>query len=89
VRYLGFVETLAVDWYVSLRHPEQPASEIAFLDPRHGSVPAGYASPSRGLLVNIEVPDARQEYERLVNANGLVPVLPLRDEAFGGASVSI
>ena len=39
--------------------------------------------PVRGLLLNVEVPDAAAEHARLVGERGLPERLPLRDEAFG------
>jgi uncharacterized glyoxalase superfamily protein PhnB len=83
IRFFGFEETFAVDWYVSLRHAHRPESELAFLRVDHETVPAGYGAPSRGVLVNFEVEDASSEYARLVDREGLKAVLPLRDEAFG------
>jgi uncharacterized glyoxalase superfamily protein PhnB len=83
VEFFGFEETFANDWYVSLRHGQRSESELAFLRADHQSVPSGYGTPSRGILINLEVEDAAGEYERLVEAAGLEPLLPLRDEAFG------
>jgi hypothetical protein len=80
---LRFEETFATDWYVSLRHVQRPESELAFLHADHQTVPSGFGTPSRGVLINFEVDDAAGEYERLVQTAGLEPVLPLRDEAFG------
>jgi catechol 2,3-dioxygenase-like lactoylglutathione lyase family enzyme len=77
IRFLGFEETFANDWYVSLRNG---ANELAFVDAGHDSIPAGHRAPSRGVLINLEVADAAREYARLA---ALEPLLPLRDEAFG------
>ncbi len=82
-RFLGFEETFSIDWYVSLRHAERRESELAFVRTNHESVPAGYRTSSRGVLINLEVEDATGEYARLVQRAGLEPLLPLRDEAFG------
>jgi catechol 2,3-dioxygenase-like lactoylglutathione lyase family enzyme len=83
VRFFGFEETFSTDWYVSLRHGTRPESEVAFVRATHESIPAGYRAPSRGVLLNLEVDDAAGEYARLVDRDGLEPLLPLRDEAFG------
>ncbi|WP_309102123.1 VOC family protein [Microbacterium sp.] len=77
---LGFVTTFEADWYVSLRFD---GGELAILDHRHETIPAGFRRPVTGLLLNVEVPDATAEHERLVGAMELVERLPLRDEAFG------
>lgn len=82
-RFMGFEETFAMDWYVSLRHAERPTSELAFLQASHETVPSGYAAASRGVLINFEVDDAVAEYARLVGQAGLDALLPLRDEPFG------
>ncbi|APU17957.1 MULTISPECIES: VOC family protein [Actinoalloteichus] len=82
-RWLGFETTFESDWYVSLRRIESPHQELAMLDPRHGSVPAGHREPVRGVLLNFEVTDVDAEHDRLVTRGGLVPVLPLRSEEFG------
>jgi catechol 2,3-dioxygenase-like lactoylglutathione lyase family enzyme len=83
IRYFGFEETFSTDWYVSLRHGTRPESELAFVQASHESIPAEYRTPSRGLLLNLEVDDAAGEYARLVEGSGFEPLLALRDEAFG------
>jgi uncharacterized glyoxalase superfamily protein PhnB len=81
--HMGFEMTFESDWYVSLRHRENPAYEMAVLSPAHATIPEGFRGrSSSGLLLNFEVSDAEAEYERLKEA-GLRIVLPLRDEAFG------
>lgn len=83
VTHLGFEETFASDWYVSLRRPGPPAYELALLDHTHPTVPAGFREPARGLLLNFEVADVNAEWERLVVRAGLEPQLTLRSEDFG------
>ncbi|MDA0565672.1 VOC family protein [Streptomonospora sp. S1-112] len=77
---LGFETTFASDWYVSLRLGD---FELAVLDPAHGTVPEGFGTPARGLLLNLEVDDVDAVHARLTGEHGCVPVLPLRDEPFG------
>jgi catechol 2,3-dioxygenase-like lactoylglutathione lyase family enzyme len=81
VGLLGFAVTFEVDWYVSLRRA--PHHELALVDHRHPTIPAGYRAPVRGLLLNVEVADVDAEWERLVVREGLRPELELRDEPFG------
>jgi catechol 2,3-dioxygenase-like lactoylglutathione lyase family enzyme len=81
--HFGFELTFESDWYVSLRHPESPYFELAFVDHRHETIPAGFRRPAAGLLVNIEVPDVDDVYRRLVDGAGLAVALELRSEAFG------
>lgn len=82
VRHFGFELTFESDWYISLRHSESPQFELAFVDHRHETIPAGFRNPARGLLLNIEVPDVDAVHTRLVEA-GLPVALELRSEAFG------
>ena len=81
VEHFGFEVVFAVDWYVSLRRGRR--HELAFVDATHPTVPAGFRTTARGLLLNVEVPDVDAEYERLVLAGGLRPELDLRTEDFG------
>lgn len=81
--HMGFEKTFESDWYVSLRHRENPAYELAVLSPSHETIPEEFrGGRASGLLLNFEVSDAKAEYERLRGA-GLRIVLPLRDEDFG------
>ena len=82
-RLLGFETTFEADWYVSLRHPEGAGHELALLDHTHPTLPEGYRTPARGLLLNLEVTDVDAEWDRLVRREGLRPVLALREEDFG------
>lgn len=77
---LGFETTFEADWYVSLRFD---GGELAVLDRTHETIPEGYREPVRGLLLNVEVPDATAEHDRMVGELRLPERLGLRDEAFG------
>lgn len=80
--HMGFVPTFESDWYVSLKHRENPAYELAILQRTNQTIPEGFRERSSNLLLNFEVSDAEAEYERLTEA-GLQIVQSLRDEAFG------
>ena len=80
VRLFGFEVTFTADWYVSLRRGDD---ELAVLDASHPTIPDGYRRPVAGLVLNFEVDDVDTEYARLVDGEGLTPVLELRDETFG------
>lgn len=80
--YMGFEKAFESDWYVSLKHRENPAYELAVLQRTHQTIPEGFRERSSGLLLNFEVSDAAAEYERFKEA-GIRIVQPLRDEAFG------
>lgn len=77
---LGFEVTYDSDWYVSLRHGD---AELAILQHDHPSVPDGFGVPAQGVILNVEVEDVAQVHRDLVEARGLEPVMPLRDEDFG------
>ncbi|GAA3624559.1 VOC family protein [Microbacterium awajiense] len=81
VSYFGFEATFLSDWYVSLAR--DPAYELAFLAHDHPTIPEGFGSRVAGVLLNLEVPDATAEYDRLVRGAGLTCPLALRDEPFG------
>ncbi len=82
-RHFGFEDTFISDWYVSLRHSKAPLQELAVLQTGHPTIPEGYSTPCRGIVINVEVEDAEAEYERLACQANLPVVLPLRDEEFG------
>ncbi|MFE5671175.1 VOC family protein [Agromyces sp. NPDC056523] len=79
--HFGFEATFESDWYVSLRHPAT-SSELAILDPTHESMPAGYGTVARGVLVNLELDDVDAVAARL-EAAGVPVVQSLRSEPFG------
>lgn len=71
------------EWYVSLKTDQQPAFELALLDPDHPTVPEAFRGKFKGgLIVNLEVDDVDTEYERLRKI-GLPMHVPLRSEDFG------
>lgn len=79
--HFEFEPTFESGWYVSLARDRW---ELAILDPRHETVPAGYREhTATGVLLNLEVDDVDAEYRRLVVDGSLTPVLPIRSEAFG------
>jgi uncharacterized glyoxalase superfamily protein PhnB len=80
--HLGFRETFRNEWYISLIHEEREDYELAFVLSTHESVPPAIRGESSAVLLNFEVADATQEYERL-QSTGLEIVLALRDEPWG------
>ena len=81
-QYFNFVTAFEADFYVSLRLDSDPPFELGIVDCAHPSVPHGYGKPVEGLLINFEVDDVDEEYQRLTNA-GLPMDLELRDEEWG------
>jgi catechol 2,3-dioxygenase-like lactoylglutathione lyase family enzyme len=81
-RLLGLVPVFEADFYVQLRAPDNPAAQVAFVRRTHPSVPQGYQNRAEGVVVTVEVNDARQLHARAVHLE--VPiVLSLRDEPWG------
>lgn len=76
----GFQTTFESDWYVSLRLGD---FELAVLDHRHETIPAGFRRPSQGVLLNLEVSDVDALHERLAAGHAHRIRLELRDEPFG------
>ncbi|MFJ2669024.1 VOC family protein [Nocardia fluminea] len=84
--WFGFEIVFEADWYVSLRRPgadDEPAYELALLDPAHPTIPAGFGKPVQGVVLNFEVDDVDAEWDRLVETGGLRAELDLRTEDFG------
>lgn len=50
--HFGFTLVFESEWYVSLRN--DPAFELAILDPSHETVPAGFDHAAAGVILNIE-----------------------------------
>ena len=82
-QHFGFEVTFDSDWYVSLKAKGTSSYELALLDPEHPTVPEGFRQRIQGgLLLNFEVDNVDEQYERLCQA-GLPIHLELRSEAFG------
>ncbi len=62
---MGFAKVFESDWYVSLKHRENPAYELAIISHEHETIPEGFRRPTSALLLNFEVPSVESEYERL------------------------
>ncbi len=80
--HFPFTLTFEADWYVSLISTQNPSFQLALLDYRHESVPAGFRQAAQGILLNFEVEDVDVVYERL-KAAGLPMHLALKSEAWG------
>lgn len=80
--HFGFEATFTSDWYMSLRHRENPAYELGLIATGHESIPVTGRDGVSRLLLNIEVEDAAAEAQRLADA-GVTIAQRLRDEPFG------
>ncbi len=76
--HMGFEKVFESDWYVSLKHLENPTYELAILSHDHETIPEGYRRSTSALLLNFEVPSVESEYERL-RAAGVKILQPLED----------
>lgn len=82
--WFDFTTTFEADWYVSLeRRVGDRSFELGLVAADHSTVPAGYRTPARGLLVNMEVDDVDAQWRRLIVDGKLEPALSLRTEDFG------
>ncbi len=76
--HMGFAKVFESDWYVSLKHQENPAYELAIISADHETIPQGFRRSTSALLLNFEVPSVQSEYERLWAA-GVEILQPLED----------
>jgi len=77
---LGLETTFAGGWYESLRAPSGP--ELAAVARDHETVPDAFRAPPAGVIVTVEVDDARAARAR-VTALGAPVERELIDEPFG------
>jgi catechol 2,3-dioxygenase-like lactoylglutathione lyase family enzyme len=82
VAHFNFRSLFTSDWYVHLQMTDKPSVNLAFVLRTHPTVPEGSRKPAAGLLINFEVEDADEIYQRL-KAAGVPILIPLRDEDFG------
>ena len=82
VRHFGFRPLFETEWYVHLQSAEDDHVNLAVMDGSHHTIPAVGRGRVSGLLLNFEVENVDEEYERL-KAAGLPMLLELRDEDFG------
>jgi catechol 2,3-dioxygenase-like lactoylglutathione lyase family enzyme len=83
VQHFGFSVSFEADWYVSLQHSKAAHYELAVIDYQHASVPELGQQPIAGLLLNFEVDDVDQEYERLIIGAHLPLLRDIRSEEWG------
>lgn len=80
--HFGFKPLFTSDWYVHLQQADHPRVNLAFVSRNHETVPEGSRKPAAGMLINFEVENPDEIYDRLRAAD--VQVLrTLRDEDFG------
>ncbi len=80
-RHFDFETTFANEWHVSL---QRDGFELAVLQAGHATIPETYPrATTGGLLINLEVEDVDDAYDRLVGREGLTPLRDIRTEDFG------
>jgi hypothetical protein len=80
----NFEVSFESEWYMSLVYKEGgKSSELAILDYQHETVPLGFRHISSGLIINLEVEDATEIYNKLVVKKEINLVKELKDEDFG------
>ena len=80
--HFDFRSLFTSDWYVHLQQSDNPAINLALVSRTHETVPEESRQAAAGLLINFEVEDPDEVYDRLRAAN--VKILrTLRDEDFG------
>jgi catechol 2,3-dioxygenase-like lactoylglutathione lyase family enzyme len=83
VRWLGFQVVFEASWFVYLAAGGDHPFGLGFMTPDHPSQPPGRdAFNGKGLLLTLQVEDARAEFERLKGA-GLEIAYALHDEPWG------
>ncbi|WP_163583182.1 VOC family protein [Gracilibacillus saliphilus] len=80
--HFGFSVVFDADWYMSLKQ-EETGAELAILQASHETVPSSFGKSVQGLILNFEVDNVDQVYQKLIKEHRLPLHLALRDEAFG------
>ncbi|CAN7403603.1 VOC family protein [Mesorhizobium sp. LjRoot246] len=82
VEHFGFQPLFTSDWYVHLQSVDNKRVNLGIVQGDHETIPEEGRGRTSGLLINFEVRDPDEVYERLVAA-GLPILRSLRDEPFG------
>jgi catechol 2,3-dioxygenase-like lactoylglutathione lyase family enzyme len=82
VRHFRFKPLFASDWYVHLQSAEDRRVNLGIVHGDHETIPPTGRGRASGLLINFEVRNPDEIYER-AKAAGLPILLELRDEDFG------
>jgi catechol 2,3-dioxygenase-like lactoylglutathione lyase family enzyme len=83
VRWFGFRVVFEASWFVYLAATGDHLFGIAFMAPDHPSRPPGPETfNGKGMLLTVQVADARAEFERL-QTGGVAITYSLHDEPWG------
>ncbi|WP_078596116.1 glyoxalase/bleomycin resistance/extradiol dioxygenase family protein [Evansella clarkii] len=79
--YFNFQVVFETDWYVSLK---LQAFELGIVKSCHETIPTAIRNQNtKGLILNIEVENVNDHYNRLIRKSKLPNILPLCNEDFG------
>ncbi|MDV2480844.1 glyoxalase [Methanoculleus sp. Wushi-C6] len=83
VGYFGFEIVFEADWYIQLKHAN--GNELGFMRPDLPNQPEFLhgAYGGRGIIVTYDVADARGEYEKAQQMEGLKIRFPYTEEEWG------
>lgn len=81
IKYFNFSTTFEADWYISLI--DENKNELAILDYRHETIPNGFGAPLSGLLLNVEVDNVDEVYDRFKKYLADRIILDIKSEEFG------
>jgi uncharacterized glyoxalase superfamily protein PhnB len=79
-KFFEFEAVFDAGWYISLKHPK--GQELAFIDVSHESVPPEYQHQAMGFILNIEVDNVEDIYEKFVKEK-LAILTPLETTEYG------
>ncbi|MDR3094331.1 MAG: VOC family protein [Bacteroidales bacterium] len=79
-RFFGFEPVFDAGWYISLKHSK--GQELAFIDASHESVPPEYQHQAAGFILNIEVDNVDDVYEKFVGEKWGI-LVPLETNEYG------
>jgi uncharacterized glyoxalase superfamily protein PhnB len=82
IRHFDFRSVFEADWYVHLQSIHDTTVNLAILKGDHSTIPVTKQAQASGILLNFEVEDADQAFERALKEN-LPILLSLRNEEFG------
>lgn len=80
-KFLGFTSTFEASWYVSLVN--ENGFELAIIDRNHETIPKSFQNSAQGVILNFEVDNVDELYEKFVAAPEIEMIQTIRSEDFG------
>lgn len=75
-----FQETFSTDWYISLI---SDGFELAIVDGTHETIPEDFRLKSQGVIINIEVDNVDEAYNKIMHRKDISVSLDIKSEDFG------